>query len=114
MTPHRPLIASLVSSAFTSFGADTFNPGCVIPFKAIETDDLEIDKRCGIDGGSDDAAKIAESNAKNNSCAAGTAVPITFSTFTKLEAKTTDAARAQVKEGRSVLRGLLNGAGEGT
>jgi hypothetical protein len=101
-----PLVCNLVVS-----GADTFTPGCTIPFNAIKTTGLDIDKQCG---GSDEDAKKAESAAKNNFCVPGVPRAITYSTFTKLEGLSTDDIRRKVKEDRRVLTNLAGDIGEGT
>ena len=46
----------------------SFNPVCTLPFAGVRNPAL--DDRCGIQGGSSDPAKQAESRAKNNFCAA--------------------------------------------
>jgi hypothetical protein len=104
----------LLNGALALSGADQFVPGCTVPFQAIQTTGLDIDRQCGINGASDQPAKMAESKAKNNFCAPGAPAPITYSTFTKLEAKSTDELRTQVKQNRGVLANLVNGMGEGT
>ena len=55
--------------------------------------------------------KKAESAAKNNFCAPRTPRAITYSTFTKLEALSTDDIRRKVKQDRSVLANLAAGVG---
>jgi len=45
-----------------------FTPACNLPFAGVRNS--VIDDHCGIDGGSSDPAKQAESRAKNNFCAA--------------------------------------------
>ena len=94
--------AVLFTAALAACGADTFLPGCRLPFDAIKTPALNVDAKCGVNGGSEDPAKIAESRAKNNFCATGTARPVTWQTFTRLEKATTEAVRQQVMTDRSV------------
>jgi hypothetical protein len=48
-------------------GTGSFSAVCVLPFAGVR--DPPIDDHCGIQGGSSDAAKQAESRAKNNFCA---------------------------------------------
>ena len=48
-------------------GTGGFEPICALPFDGTRTPDF--DDECGIDGGSSDPAKQAESRAKNNFCA---------------------------------------------
>jgi len=94
--------------------AQPFVPGCDVPFKAIATADLGIDKQCGIDGGSSEAGKKAESNAKNNFCVKGTATPIQYTTFTQLETAVTDPLRKATKTDRTGLKSIVDNLGEGT
>jgi|ERR1700687_1343928 len=94
--------------------ADPFVAGCDVPFKAIATSDLEIDQQCGIDGGSTESAKQAESNAKNDFCVKGPATPIQYPTFTKLENAVTDPQRKAAKTDRGVLQKVVGNLGEGT
>lgn len=94
--------------------AEPFVAGCDVPFKAIATPDLAIDQQCGIDGGSSESAKQAESNAKNDFCVEGPATPIQYATFTKLEAAITDPRRKEAKTDREVLTNVLSDIGEGT
>jgi hypothetical protein len=91
-----------------------FVPGCDVPFKAIQTANLGIDAKCGIDGGSTDPAKKAESDAKNNFCVTGQGTPIEYATFTKLEAAVSDQMRRDLKSSRSGLKNVVDGTGEGT
>src|SRR5579862_3895538 len=86
--------------------AAPFVPGCDVPFKAITTANLEIDQKCGIDGGSSEAAKKAESDAKNNFCVKGSATPIQYATFTDLETAVTEAQRKAAKTDRTVLKNV--------
>jgi hypothetical protein len=103
---------ALLGSGLAS--AVPFVPGCDVPFKAIATADLGIDQQCGIDGGSSEAAKKAESNAKNNFCVKGPATPIQYATFTTLEAAVTEPQRKAAKTDRGVLKNVAGNLGEGT
>ncbi|HXO42449.1 MAG TPA: hypothetical protein VN999_13430 [Thermoanaerobaculia bacterium] len=94
--------------------AEPFVPGCDVPFKAISTANLGIDQQCGIDGGSSEAGKKAESNAKNNFCVKGTATPIQYATFTQLEAAVTEPQRKATKTDRAGLKSIADNLGEGT
>jgi hypothetical protein len=91
-----------------------FVPGCEVPFKAIQTGGLSIDKDCGIDGGSTDPAKKAESDAKNNFCVTGSVTPIEYATFSKLENAVSDETRKKVKSDRGVLKNVVGSTGEGS
>lgn len=94
--------------------AEPFVPGCDVPFKAIATANLDIDQQCGIDGGSSEAGKKAESNAKNSFCVKGTATPIQYATFTQLEAAVTEPQRKAAKTDRAGLKSIADSLGEGT
>jgi len=60
-----------------------FTPACM-PFKGEKNS--AIDDRCGIDGGSSNPAKQAQSRAKNNLCAAkGPSQPITYQELLDLQ-----------------------------
>lgn len=105
-------VCMLLCCALAAHGQ--FVAGCDVPFKAIQTAELGIDTSCGIDGGSNDAAKKAESNAKNNFCVTGSATPIAYETFTKLEAAVSDQKRKDLKTDRGVLKNVVGTTGEGT
>jgi tetratricopeptide (TPR) repeat protein len=91
----------------------TFVPGCDVPFAAIATAGLGIDQQCGIDGGSCEAAKKAESTAKNNFCVKGPPTPIQYTTFSVLEAAVTQPQRQAAKTSRTVLKNVAGNLGEG-
>ena len=77
-----PIICSCLFGLCSLAFPQQFVPGCTLPFDAIKTTDLEIDATCSIDGNSgDNQGKRLESEAKNNFCAAGDAVPIRYATF---------------------------------
>jgi len=103
---------ALLGSGLAS--AVPFVPGCDLPFKAIATAKLGIDQKCGIDGGSSVAGKKAESDAKNNFCVKGVAIPIQYETFSKLEAAVTEEQRKAAKTNRAVLKNVADNLGEGT
>src|SRR5438034_11533500 len=48
-------------------GVGSFTPVCPLPFAGVRNE--AFDDQCGIDGGSSDPAKQAESQAKNTFCA---------------------------------------------
>ena len=95
-------------------------PGCDLPFAAIKSAGLAVDTSCTVDGNAGtNKAKQLESNAKNNFCATGSPIPITYTTLTKLESASTDDIRKGLKTDRSALEKLgtaPNGkrVGEGT
>lgn len=64
-----------------------FKPGCKFPFDSIKSTGLEIDAKCTADGnGADDTAKVLENHAKNNFCATGKPVAITYDDLKNLQA----------------------------
>lgn len=70
----------------TRAGPVLFKPGCKLPFDSIKSTGLEIDGKCTADGnGGDDMAKKLENHAKNNFCADGKPVPITYDDFKGLQ-----------------------------
>jgi hypothetical protein len=104
----------MLLSCALALPAAEFVPGCSVPFKAIQTTGLGVDKQCGIDGASNDAAKKAESDAKNNFCVTGTPTPIAYATFSTLEDAVTDEKRKEVKKDRGVVKNVSDSMGEGT
>jgi hypothetical protein len=93
---------------------EKFRPACKLPFDDIKTEDLEIDKICSIDGNAgDDVGKRLESNAKNNFCATGKAIPITYSTLKQLQAASDDimGLKSKLKDSRDVLTDILKTTG---
>jgi hypothetical protein len=119
MTTFRIAICFVSMSAVLL--AQEFKPGCELPFKAIETEGLEIDASCSIDGNAgDDQMKKLESEAKNNFCVTGTPKNITYPNFTGLQnaSDNIDNLRDQLKTDRSALADLItvtgSKVGEGT
>ena len=84
---HRP--SAGVSAAA---GVGSFQPICTLPFAGVRNG--AFDDQCGIDGGSSDPAKQAESRAKNNFCAA-TQTPreITYDYIVGLQAQSKNVAK---------------------
>jgi hypothetical protein len=84
-------------------------PGCKLPFDDIKSTDVDLDKTCPVAGGATDKPKILESTAKNDLCEAAKPKPITYGTFTKLQAVSDgiDGLRNQLKESRDVVRDLV-------
>lgn len=105
-------VCMLLCCALPSHGQ--FVAGCDVPFKAIQTAGLGIDTSCGIDGGSTDDAKKAESDAKNNFCVTGPATPIAYETFSTLEKAVSDQKRKDLKTNRAVVKNVVGSTGEGT
>lgn len=72
--------------------AGTFTPVCTLPFNGVRNP--ASDDHCGIQGGSSDPAKQAESTAKNNFCAS-TASPqtVTYQDLINLQAQSTNVPK---------------------
>ena len=69
-----------------------FVPGCPLPLQLANiAESHPIDKSCSIRGFSKVAEKVAESRAKNNFCAPGPAVDISYDVFKELEKAVEDA-----------------------
>jgi len=72
IAPFAPVALALAMNSagkpsIASGSAHTFTPECTLPFAGVRNP--PIDDRCGIQGGSADPAKQAESRTKNNFCA---------------------------------------------
>ena len=103
--------------------AANFNPGCTLPFKPIQVKHPTIDDgTCGLEGTFKKAAEDtpehrAQNRAKNNFCASGDPLTLTFNDFEKLQtaaenAHVTFGARDTLPTDRSVLVNLMDdGAG---
>jgi len=59
-------------------------PGCTLPFDSIK-ESHPIDGTCGPEGKTQDASNQAQNRAKNNFCATGDPIRVTFSTFLRLQ-----------------------------
>jgi len=89
--------------------AEKFVPGCVLPERlAAISEEHEIDNECGISGPStSNAAKKAESRAKNNFCASGEPALVTVNSFKALQRKADAKGKGfGKKDDRSELQGL--------
>lgn len=73
-----------VSSTFAQQNK-RFLPGCPLPPALAGVARTTFDNTCGIKGASTVTSKIAESRAKNNLCATGTATDITYDTLKELQ-----------------------------
>lgn len=73
-------------------GVGSFEPVCNLPFAGVRN---AFDDQCGIDGGSSDPAKQAESRAKNNFCAA-TLTPrvVTYQDLINLQSQSTNIPKS--------------------
>jgi hypothetical protein len=101
-----------------------FNPGCTLPFESIKGKNLTIDSQCGKDGTAKaNSPGSLQNETKNNFCATGTPVELSFSTFDDLQSQASSknisfGGESKLPKDRSVLVSLLsvNGKqiGEGT
>ncbi len=103
--------------------AMAFSPGCSLPFESIEQKDLPIDQRCAKDGAAaPDSSNAKQNEVKNNFCATGTPVELSFTNFDQLQQsainKNIPFGNQNLPDDRSVLANILtvNGRqiGEGT
>ena len=90
--PFAPLAVALaMQTAHTvspHHGNGSFQPVCTLPFDGVPNPD--IDDVCGIEGGSLNVAKQAESRAKNNFCATSRGVrPINYEDLVELQGGST-------------------------
>lgn len=80
----RPIFAVLLSAALgLSAHADTLKPNCTLPFASIATN-TSIDTKCG-DSGDASGALSAQDEVKNNFCATGKPVALSFSDYAPLQ-----------------------------
>jgi len=91
IAPFAPVALALAMNSagkpsIASGSAHTFTPECTLPFAGARNP--PIDDRCGIQGGSSDPAKQAESTAKNNFCAeTGSPEVITYQQLVSLQSQ---------------------------
>ena len=79
-------LVALLAVAAPALAADTFTPPCELPFAAIAKPQ-SIDQTCGISGLSTaKPALIAQDTVKNNFCAKGEPVVLTFDVYPALQA----------------------------
>jgi len=98
------------SLASTTY-AQSFSPGCELPFKSIQ-ESHEIDESCSIDGTKRDggelsSVKLAENEAKNDFCNTNSPLPMLFSTFTKLQSAADDIAESSLDNRQAALSNLV-------
>lgn len=75
-----------VSGGLLAQPSHKFVPGCPLPASMVDiAESHSIDKTCSIRGFSTVAAKVAESRVKNNFCAPGPAVDISYDVFKELQ-----------------------------
>lgn len=82
-----PLLLLLIGAGIAApvRSQDAFNPPCEIPYRHIATAGLDIDATCGPDGAAANDDHKAQNRAKNNLCAQGQPVPLTFAAFKALQ-----------------------------
>ncbi len=108
--PYGSLLgASLVVLSFAAHaqiaGAQDF-PGCTLPFEAIK-ETHSIDSSCGPEGKTSNDANRLQNNAKNNFCATGSPVTVTFNSFAKLQQAAEDHhVGSRLPDDRSVLKDI--------
>jgi hypothetical protein len=121
IAPFAPVALALAMGAsgkhgtHVSAGGSThvFNPVCNLPFAGVRN--LPIDDHCGIQGGSSDPAKQAESRAKNNFCSGTQPVQaISYQELLNLQSQSTSANLPKALPDRTVLTTMGEGKlGEG-
>jgi hypothetical protein len=75
-----------------------FEPACKLPFEAIKGKGLAIDGDCGSTGSLTMNSPPGKQNAaKNNFCATGEPIPVTFKTFDQLQ-KAAEKKRHQIRQ----------------
>lgn len=117
---------TLAETTATHEASGGFDPGCPLPFDAIEVKHPIIDDTCSIDGtkhhgGELSAGKLAENHLKNNFCVTGNPVDITYDNLLQLEAARKDVHDPElpnVAARRAELTNVItvngHGVGEGT
>src|SRR5882724_10106055 len=80
------LFVLTISASFLLAQPPKFKPGCPLPAPlASIAEPQPIDKTCSIRGFSQVAEKVAESRAKNNFCASGPPVDVSYDVFKELQ-----------------------------
>src|SRR5260370_5086591 len=101
--PRTPASPSVTTT--TTTGAKMFTAVCPLPFAGALNP--PADDHCGIQGGSSDPAKQAESRAKNNFCAPAQSPPVlTHQFLAALQAKPTGMNLPKSLADRSQLEGM--------
>lgn len=87
------LVASRATSSAVQ-GSTAFEPGCALPYNAIKTTGLAIDAQCPKGGHSSlvngSQGHILQNLAKNNFCATGDPVPVSYNAFVSLQTAVND------------------------
>lgn len=113
-TVERTEPAAPTRRADTRRASTAFNPTCELPFDDIKTEGLAVDSVCSEDGNAgDDEGKRLEINAKNNFCADGDPVPISYDDFKSLQAASDNVGglKKTLKTTREPLLNILSSPG---
>src|SRR5262245_13037836 len=124
MPPFRVLATALLilaASTVCPVAATKFIPGCTLPFKPIQVKQ-PIDSACGMEGkftkpADDTPEHRAQNRVKNNFCASGEPLDLTFTDFEKLQKAAENAhvafgSRNNLPSDRTALIDLMDdGAG---
>ena len=78
------LVAAGIGCSTATGAAAQFRPGCEIPFRHIATTGLAIES-CPAEGDGKTDAHKEQNKAKNNLCAKGRPIPLSFSAFKRLQ-----------------------------
>ena len=111
----RLLITAVIALASVGCGvaavhAQGFKPDCPLPFDSLAAKH-PIDDDCGPEGTGTGEAQQAQNRAKNNFCATGTPVRITYATFQRLQHAAEQqgisfGSNSKIPPDRSVLKDL--------
>lgn len=114
------ILAALISSITEASG---FKPPCQLPFDSLKVKH-PIDEDCAAVGSATSESQKDQNRAKNNFCASGVPIRVTYLTFQRLQERTEErevpfGSSNRLPEDRSILQGIYttsDGAsiGEGT
>jgi len=117
------VMLSLIAVILTGTARAQDFPGCTLPFDSIK-ESHPLDSSCGAVGKTTSDATSLQNTAKNNFCATGSPVSLTFQTFAKLQQAAGDqnipfGSDQGLPDDRSALRDLITTSsgqkvGEGT
>jgi hypothetical protein len=90
----------------------SFDPSCRLPFQEIQGENLPIDQQCGKDGtATHDSSNAKQNEVKNNFCATGVPVELTFANFDQLQEtadiKNIPYGSPRLLDDRSILAGIM-------
>lgn len=78
-------ICGLLTLAPSVVPAEPFDPSCALPFDEIKQAGLRVDAECSMQGVGNSPAHLEQNRLKNNFCASGDPVTITFYSFERLQ-----------------------------